>query len=136
MRRTRGVAALEFALILPVFTALFIAILDFGWMFYHHAALDSATNMGCRAGSLVDPGDGEEDMGAVQTRTQEATDSALAGLGIPCDGRCTITAVPFGTNPGRSLRCSLTFDFDPIVGLYLDPVTMESLQVARLEYQR
>lgn len=136
MRTRTGNAALEFALLLPVFAALLVGILDYGWLFYHHAALDSATSTGCRAGSLLDPGMGEADMAAVQSRGETATSDALTALGIDCDGRCRTTATAFGTNPARSLRCSLQFDFDPLVGVYLDPVTMESLQVARLEYQR
>lgn len=136
MTRRRGNAALEFALLLPIFTALLIGILDFGWLFYHRASLDSATSVGCRAGSLLDPGTGEADMATVQAGAETATADALTGLGIACDGRCRTTAAPFGTNPARSIQCTLQFDFTPLVGIYLDPVTIQSVQVARLEYQR
>lgn len=132
----RGAAALEFGLLLPVFTATFVGIMDYGWLFYHIAGLDSAANVGCRAGSLIDPGMGEADMALVQERAAEATAAALAKLGIPCDGRCRTSATPFGDNPSRSIRCSVDYDFEPLVGAFIDPSVMESLQVSRLEYQR
>ncbi len=136
MRSTRGVAALEFAILFPVFMAVLIAIIDYGWLFYYRAAMDSATNTGCRAGSLVDPGEFESNIADVQDRAKAVTSTTLSHLGIACDGRCGVDATPFGTNPGRSLQCTLNYDFDPLVGLYLAPLTMQSLQVSRLEYQR
>ncbi len=136
MRCNRGGAAIEFALILPVFVILLMTILEYGWLFYHRAALDSAANTGCRAGSLVDPGMGEANMTAVVTRVEDSTDTALTGLGIECGGRCRTSVVAFGTGPARSIRCSLDFQFDPLVGAFLNPRTLESLQVSRLEYQR
>jgi hypothetical protein len=140
MRSSHGVAALEFAIILPIFALLLFGIMDYGWLFYHYAAMDAAANTGCRAGALTDPGMGEVDMAAVEDRANEAVEDALGGLGIHCERElfhlCHTTTAAFGVNPGRSIHCTLRYDFDPLVGLYLDPFTMQSDQITRLEYQR
>ena len=136
MRTRRGAAALEFALIFPVYTMLMVGILDYGWLFYHRAALDSAASSGCRSGSLVDPGMNEADMTLVEQRAEASTLASLQTLGVDCGVGCKVDATPFGDNPARSLRCAARLDFSPLIGLYLDPLLMESLQVSRLEYQR
>lgn len=136
MRTRGGAAALEFALTLPAFLLLLFAIMDYGWLFYHRAALDSAANTGCRAGSLIDPGIEEADMAAVQDEANSSTQAALEGLGIPCGADCSVAVEVFGVNPARSIRCTVQLGYDPLVGAVLDPLTLEALQVSRLEYQR
>lgn len=137
IRGRRGAEAVEFALIMPIFIMVLIGIFETSWIFYHESALDTAANVGCRAGSLEDPGMGESDMATVETTTKDALIKAMGENGISdCESKCTAKVEAVGTRPGRSLVCEVTYAFDPILGIYYDPVTMESRQVVRMEWQR
>ncbi len=135
----RGAAAIEFALVMPVFLLIFAAVVDFGWLFYERTVLDAATTRGCRAGALVDPGEDEADLDAVRTRAQEVMEETLLNVGgITCGGDedCSVSVSTFGSMPGRSMECVVDRRFVPILGLVLDPFVMESTMVVRLEWQR
>ena len=49
MKTRRGVAAVEFALILPLFIFLLLAIVDYGWFFMIELATTNAAREGARA---------------------------------------------------------------------------------------
>lgn len=48
MRKQKGAAAVEFAVILPLLLALVIGIIDFGHLFWHQCALTNAAREGVR----------------------------------------------------------------------------------------
>lgn len=132
----RGSATLEFALILPIWIALVLAIVEFGWVFYRTAALDTAANEGCRAGSLLDPGEDDANLAAVEARATARMREVLVQLGDEeCLG-CEVEAATSGAPPNRVLVCRVRRPFTPLVGLYLGPTVLHTLQVARLEWQR
>lgn len=137
VRRRRGSNAIEFVLCLPIWLSIVFAIMEFGWLFFNQTALDAAANLGCRAGSLVDPGNNDENIAAVQTRVLERMGQALLNKdGTECTD-CVLTANTWGDPPGRSLRCEVSRPFDPLVGLYVsDGKSLSSSQIARLEWQR
>lgn len=136
-RRRRGSNALEFVLCLPIWLSIVFAVMEFGWLFFNQTALDAAANLGCRAGSLVDPGNNDENIAAVQTRVLERMGVALLNKdGTECED-CVLTANTWGDPPGRSLRCEVSRPFDPLIGLYVtDGKSLSSSQIARLEWQR
>lgn len=136
-RARRGAEAVEFALIMPIFIIVLIGIFETSWIFYYESALDTAANVGCRAGSLEDPGMDESDMATVETTTKDALITAMTENGIAdCDSKCTAKVEAVGTRPGRSLVCEVTYSFEPLLGVYYDPMTMVSRQVIRMEWQR
>src|ERR1700710_2016900 len=51
--RQRGGAAVEFALIMPLFLALVCGVIDYGWYFYQRYALAAAIRDGIRSGLSV-----------------------------------------------------------------------------------
>jgi Flp pilus assembly protein TadG len=53
--RARGGAAVEFALVLPLFMALVMGALDYGYFFYVDQITTNAAREGARSGALVDP---------------------------------------------------------------------------------
>lgn len=55
MRRSvsRGVAALEFALVLPLLLLFLLGAIDWGWFFYSKQVATSAAREGARAGSIA-----------------------------------------------------------------------------------
>lgn len=139
MRRRRASTALEFALILPVFVLLVGGVMDMAWLFYMESALDRAAMLGCRAGALIDPGVGEVSLSAAQTRAEDVMADALGlnsvGLkSLPDSLETEVTA--HGSSPGRSLVCAVSIQFQPLIGLALSPLTLESSTAIRFEWQR
>lgn len=133
--RRRGVAALEFALILPIWFALVAAIAEFGWYFFHATRLDSAANLGCRDGALVDPGIGDVHLDRMESAATARMVEVLTALGDPECTSCDVEAFTLGAAPRRTLVCVARRDLQPLVGLYLGPQELVSVQVSRLEWQ-
>lgn len=136
-RPRRGAEALEFALVLPVFVLIMVGMADVAWLFYTESSLDAATNVGCRAGALIDPGIAESNMAEVQDTTQQALVTAMTEQGLPaCADRCQAEVAVFGETPGRTLTCQVTFDHAPLIGFALSDMTLSATQVVRMEWQR
>jgi len=52
LKNCRGAAALEFAIVVPVFLVLVFAIIDFGWYFFVQHTIQLATSEGARLGAV------------------------------------------------------------------------------------
>ena len=134
----RGAAAMEFALILPVFVLLLFSLMDFGWLFFQRATLDMAATSGCRAATLIDPGIGDDNMATVEAVAFQAMGDQLyaAGGGVCDDGSCYVDLIPYGVPPGRSMICVIGREFQPLIGLTVSPTILESTIAVRMEWQR
>jgi Flp pilus assembly protein TadG len=53
--RQRGVAAVEFALVLPLLLTLVLAAIDWGWFFFIDQQVANCAREGARAGTLLPP---------------------------------------------------------------------------------
>ncbi|MFT6142723.1 MAG: hypothetical protein ACJAZO_003087 [Myxococcota bacterium] len=139
MRQYRsGATALEFALILPTFILLLLSVMDFGWLFFQRATLDMAATAGCRAATLVDPGIGDTNMDEVEdVAFDEMAAQLLAGGGGVCEtGECYVDLIPYGAPPGRSMICVIGREFEPLIGMTVSPMMLESSIAVRMEWQR
>jgi hypothetical protein len=136
MRARRGIHAVEFALLMPVFLMLVIGCTEYSWLSYRHSALTSAADVGCRTGSLLDPGIGEADIDEVYDAAAEAMVDWYDQRGPGCNGLCTTSVSAVGSKPARSIRCIISIDYTPITGLVPTPATVTATAVVRLEYQR
>lgn len=133
----RGASALEFALILPVFVALIAAVMDLSWLMFQRSALSSSAALGCRVGALVDPGQDDADWDQLEDSAELAILDALAATRAPCDPEdCSVVVRSFGTDPGRSLGCTIERTFRPLTPLIMNPFQIESTIVVRMEWQR
>jgi hypothetical protein len=135
-RPRRGAYAVEFALCLPVWVVVMAASMDFGWLFYHQAILDAAVNAGCRQGSLVDPGQNDENIEYVEERTITRMLAVLHSFGFRDATSYTLDAFTTGEMPRRTLVCDVTLETAPLMGMFMDRYTLSSTQIARLEWQR
>jgi len=132
MRRRKGANAIEFALCMPIFVLIAAATVDFGWLFYHRAVIDSAVGDGCRTAALVDPL-----IGYPTVVAEEALVDALESNGLSCDAvACVPDASLVGAMPYMAVHCALTITYDPLFGLLAGDQLMHAEMVRRLEWQR
>jgi Flp pilus assembly protein TadG len=87
----RGAAAVEFALILPLFLTLLMGTLDYGYYFFSDQIVTNAAREGARAGTLVPPAAGADAAKAAASAAAAAYLTAN-GLGCPGGGTACITA--------------------------------------------
>ncbi len=136
--RRSGTTAAEFALILPTFVMLLMTMMDFGWLFFQRATLDMAAAAGCRAGALIDPGEGDTRMADVSDAADQTMRWELwaAGAGDCQAGSCWTDVIPYGDPPGRSIICVVGRQIDPLIGLAVGQMRFESSIAVRMEWQR
>ncbi len=137
-RRRQGGNAIEFALCMPLWVGLVVSIMDLSWVFFQTTTLDAATNRGCRAGSLVDPGEFDENIGEVERVAEAAMEETM--MLIPQDNgvcpQCNFDAFTRGSPPSRTLFCSATREVHPLIGMFFEGRVVTATQMARLEWQR
>lgn len=133
-RARRGANAIEFALTLPVFMALTMGIIDYGYLFMLQSGMDGAVSLACREGSKIDPNRGSP-AGTAQLELNNRS-------AFFCQGHCsTLSAVELGgpqwSAPNRTLQCTAIMpNPPPIVGLVPFPASISSVSYYRLEWQR
>ncbi len=135
-RVARGGAAIEFALLLPVFLLLVFAILEYGWVMLSQASLGHAARDGCRHGAVVSPWTGEGPDGSID-EAHAVIDERLAQFGLSCDEfECEVTVSIDGDRPDQVLTCGIARGYSPLIGLLPTPVRLTTTASAWLEYQR
>ena len=119
MRFRRGASALEFALTLPVITAILAGILEYGWYLFQLSNVVHALRDGTRIGVTVPLEDSE----GPGPRAEAHTRAVLDGLGVPCtDGGGCIVAAAIGSAGDVSvLTVAVEVDYEPIIGLLPSP---------------
>ena len=82
--RRAGQSLVEFALIVPVFLLLLLAMLDFGFAFYTNLTLEYASREGARVGAALAAGNGTVlPCGQVDDHVVAAVQRVLESAGIP-----------------------------------------------------
>lgn len=81
LRREEGAATIEFALIVPLFLMLMVALVEFGQMYNTYNGLQAAAREGARLGSIAG-----QTTADVQTRVLDALDGVYLE-----DGAATVT---------------------------------------------
>ncbi len=131
-RARRGSNVVEFALTLPIFFGIVMALVDFGWLYATQAGIHNLAAMACREGAMIDP-----EFGSPQAT---ATSWITANSHLFCQTGCTVTVTDrdSGVNavPNRTLECQITKNFTPLVGLTAMPPALTTTSQYRLEWQR
>jgi len=136
MRRRRGTEAIEFALVFPIWVMVHFATIDITWLYMHLAAIDHAAQVGCRSGSLLDPGEHQEDLLYLFDATEDRMREVAAGLlGDACPG-CQVSVSTVGDPPMRLLRCELSVAVQGPTGLLVQDQRITTAKHARMEWQR
>lgn len=117
-RKAPGVAAVEFALILPIFLTILFAVMDFGWMFFQQLVITSAARAGARAGALAAT-DSEAPSAA-----QEAVIQYISENGLGTGGVSVTAPVQTGATP-KTITVTVTMQFDPLIGVLFLPDSIQ-----------
>lgn len=126
--KRRGSNAIEFALIMPVYVALMIGIVEFSWMFFVRSQVINTVRDSCRAGAVTPQDEAPEDV--AESQMQAFLDGYTS-----CGGGCSASAIITGTSPEESLTCTLLVEYDFIlmggsIDLSASAVTLFELQEA------
>ncbi|MES1205222.1 MAG: TadE family protein [Pseudomonadota bacterium] len=126
----RGVVAVEFALIVPLFAALLFGILEYGWIFYQQFNLASAVRNGLRQGVTISQTANPDPRAFSVQRTQ----ADLQTMGV-APASVTLTPVYNGTSPTRTLTLTAVMAYQPLIGLVPTPPQLRYAMTMMLELQ-
>jgi Flp pilus assembly protein TadG len=130
LRTNGGTAAVEFAVILPVFLMLVFGVVELGSAWYRKQMLVNASRVGARMGSLLN------DTSNSSAQVQSAVTQYLQTSGYP--GAFTITATGIDGNAGDPVQVTVTSNYDlPVLGRLvpgaLSNVALKGVTVMRHE---
>lgn len=103
-KKSRGSAAIEFALVLPVMFMLLAAVIDWGHYMSSRVSIARATMDGARAGAAT-PDDATTGVNETVTAARNRTLATLAGMNKTCGGGCTVTATACAALQGSPAVC-------------------------------
>lgn len=132
-RARRGSNLIEFALILPIFVFLMVAIMDFSWFFYIRSTVVNAVRDGCRAGAVISPTENPTAVAEAEMR------DFLANWGSDCNNagtNCVFNISSSGSSPEERLNCSIEIGFTPLVGIVPMPESTYAAATVHFELQR
>jgi Flp pilus assembly protein TadG len=135
----RGAAAVEFALILPLFMTLLFCTLDYGWMFFQQLAITSAAREGARSGALAAEGSTDAQ---IRTLVSASVNAYLTANTIPlADVTTTTTFIAASGSTPKTVSVNVRLFFRPIVGVFFlpnnaqpYPTNLTSTAVTRREF--
>jgi Flp pilus assembly protein TadG len=129
--RRNGGAAVEFAIVLPIFLAVLFGMIDFGWYYYQRFSLTAAIRDGVRYGVTMTTG---SDLPWTTAKARAIID--LAGGSVPTG---SITWGPTihtsGAVPTEVMTLTASMPFTPLVGFVPVPASLSSSMTMLLELQ-
>ena len=143
----KGVAAVEFAIVLPLLMLLTFGIIEFSILFYNKAMVTNASREGARAGIVF--ADPRADDAYIKTRVKAYCSNYLitfgSGSGTPLDD-ADIDITPIQSTrldetlspPGTPLTVTVTYHYDFLVlpnfiGSFLGGMDLSAVTVMRME---
>lgn len=108
IRLRRGAAAIEFALLFPVYMAMVFMVVDWAWFLYCQATVQDLVNRAARVGALVSP----TAYPTPQTVAEEQALEMLAGAGFDTTGT-VVTATVVSATGGNVLQLTIDQPYSP-----------------------
>jgi len=130
----QGAAAIEFALVLPVFVVLLTGMFEYSWMFFQRSTVAAGLRAGCRAGAVISP----DDIPGPEEIAQDAIFEFLSRYSIDCesgDYECELQIEVDGERPYQTLECQITVDYQPLINLVPVPTSMYAAAITLIELQ-
>jgi hypothetical protein len=114
LRARRGVEAIEFAMILPLFMIGIFMTMEFSWYMFLKQGVFDAARLGCRSAAEVDPA-----LDDVEGTAEDAIVRELRKSGIDPDKTkvdITVTPLPTGTPP--RVLCEVVMPYETLTGMF------------------
>ncbi len=128
--RRRGAAAVEFALVLPLFVTVLFGVIEYGWVFYQNFNVASSVRDGLRVGVTVAQVASPDPKATAVKRTQDL----LTAVGIN-PASVTLNATYNGTPPSKTLSLSASTPYKALIGFVPVPSTIAYSMTMLLELQ-
>ena len=104
LKRDRGAAAVEFALLLPVLVALILGIIEFGYAFFVWGNVAGAAREGARNYAITKN----------EAQAKTAAKSAFPALG---DADIGVSPAPSSCRDGAPATVTITYSYSTLTGL-------------------
>ena len=129
VKNEKGSSVVEFALVLPVFLAIFFGIIEYGWAMTQKIVLSHAVAAGARAAVRMPDGTSDEDL---ETEAKKAAKAAFSLVGTLGDGDIAVEIKPEGSLYGQPVpkRISVevaSWTYTPLVGYLPDAAVPDTL---------
>lgn len=140
---SRGAAAVEFAIVLPLLLLVLFGIIEFSVAFFDKAVITNASREGARVGILYRPAPrsaGAEDT-AIQTAVSNYIASNLITFGsVPAAAQTTINRIGFNTGDDLTITVSCVYNYLVLPGVMnifhgslTNPVTLTAITIMKME---
>jgi Flp pilus assembly protein TadG len=117
-----GGAAVEFAIVMPIFCAVMFGIIDYGWFYYQRFTVAAAIRDGLRTGVTVSQSVAAPNDCATVAITRAQNNMTAAGLSYDPGMFTTSTS---GSYPTKSLTLTANYTFKPLVNFVKLPSTSQ-----------
>ena len=111
--RQRGVAAVEFALVLPLLLTVVMGAIDWGWFFFIDQVVTNCAREAARAGTLLAPPPTSKTSDAVSAANQAGSDF-LKAVKFKDQG---VDASVVTVNGGNAIKVTVTYPVGSLTGL-------------------
>jgi Flp pilus assembly protein TadG len=108
--RSRGGAAIEFALVLPVFLLVVFGAVEYGYYFWSEQIVTAAAREGARAGTTVDPDDGTD---AARSAAMAVARNYMTAAGLQPQG---VNATPTTVLGMTAIEVDISYTFKGLTG--------------------
>jgi Flp pilus assembly protein TadG len=128
--RSRGAAAVEFALVFPLFVAVVFGMLEYGWYFFQQFGVATAVREGARAGVTIDQDATPNPITVAKTRTKLVLDNV--GISYAAG---TVDAVYGGSYPSRTMSVIVSLTYKPLLNFMPTPKKLSYTLTMMMELQ-
>lgn len=116
--KERGVAAVEFGLLLPVLLMILLGMMEYGYLYFVHLNMTNAAREGARVGVV------QENVNVI-TAAETAAQAYLNAAGVG--------GTPAATFDQTTVEVTVTTAYNPLIGFVPTPSTLQARASMRWE---
>ncbi len=128
VKNEKGSSAVEFALVLPLFLAVFFGIIEYGWVMTQKIVLSHAVAAGARAAIKMPDGTSDDELA---TAAKNAAKAAFSLVGTLADSDIGVDIKPEGSLYGQPVPKRISVEasrtYTPLVGYLPDAAVPDTL---------